>query len=108
MIKTIIALGLLAILALPAASFAQSSSSSGKSVGEVNIADIPEGSIVVLSTEDTDVPGYVHQRYAYNCFGTVQLVDYYGSTFDPKDASVLSRERGICVRQHFNLDDGQQ
>ena len=108
MIRTVTTLVLLAILALATESFAQSSNSSGKSTNEINIADIPEGSIIVLSTEDTDVPGYVHQRYAYNCFGTTQLVDYYGSAFDPKDASVLSRERGICVRQHFNLDDGQQ
>jgi hypothetical protein len=108
MIKKMAVFIVLAILVSPIASSAQSSSSSGKSIEDVNIADIPEGSIVVLSTEDTEIPGYIHGRYAYNCFGAVQLVDYYGSTFDPKDPSVLSKERWLCVRSHFNMDDGQQ
>jgi hypothetical protein len=108
MIKKMAMFIVLAILVWPIASSAQSSNSSGKSIEDVNIADIPEGSIVVLSTEDTEIPGYIHERYAYNCFGAFQLVDYYGSTFDPKDPSVLSKERWLCVRQHFNMDDGQQ
>jgi len=108
MIKEMAVFIVLAILVLPIASSAQSSNSSGKSIEDLNAADIPEGSIIVLSTEDTEIPGYVHERYAYNCFGAVQLVDYYGSTFDPKDPSVLSKERWLCVRSHFNMDDGQQ
>ena len=108
MIKKIAVFILLAILAVPIASSAQSSNSSGKSIEDLNIADVPEGSIVMLSKEETGLPGYFHQKYAYNCFGAFQVVDYYGAAFDPKDPSVLSTERSLCVRQHFNLDDGQQ
>jgi hypothetical protein len=108
MIKKIAVFVVLAILVVPISSSAQSSNSSGKSIETLNIADVPEGSIVMLSKEDTEIPGYFHQKYAYNCFGELQMVDYYGATFDPKDASVLSTERSLCVRHHFNLDDGQQ
>ena len=108
MMKRIVVFIVLAILVVPIASSAQSSNSSGKSIEDLNIRDVPEGSIVLLSAEETEIPGYIHQRYAYNCFGEFQTVDYYGAAIDPKDPSLLSTERSLCIRSHFNLDDGQQ
>jgi hypothetical protein len=90
---------LLAFLAVPFASFAQSPSS-------LTVTDIADNSIVVLSQEDTGVPGYVHQKYAFNCFGQLKLVDYYGSAFDPKDQDVLQFERVMCSRQQNNDYEG--
>jgi hypothetical protein len=106
MMKEMAVFIVLAILVLPIASSAQSSNSSGKSIEDLNAASVPEGSIVVLSTEETELPGYVHQRYAYACFGEFQLVDYYGAPIEPKDSSILATERAICVRKHFNMEDG--
>jgi hypothetical protein len=87
-----------AFLAVPFASFAQSPWGSIENLG----AYVPEDSIVVLSTEETDIPGYVHQKYAFNCLGEFRLVDYYGSAFDPKDEEVLLFERTMCTRQKMN------
>ena len=56
----------LAFLAVPFASFAQSPSS-------LTVTDSASDSILVLSNEETGVPGYVHQKYAFNCFGQLKL-----------------------------------
>ena len=89
----------LAFLAVPFASFAQSPSS-------LTVTDIADDSILVLSKEETGVPGYVHQKYAFNCFGQLKLVDYYGSAFDLKDKDVLQFERMMCSRQQNNDYEG--
>ena len=86
----------LAFLAVPFASFAQSPSS----------LTLAYDSILVLSNEETGVPGYVHQTYAFNCFGQLKLVDYYGSAFDLKDKDVLQFERMMCSRQQNNDYEG--
>ena len=96
----------LAFLAVPFASFAQSPSSPEKSIENLTVTDIADDSIFVLSTEETGVPGYVHEKYAFNCFGELKLVDYYGSAFDPKDQDVLQFERAMCARQQNNDYDG--
>ena len=88
-----------AFLAVPLASFAQSP---WGSLETLSVTDIPEDSIVVLSREETDIPGYVHQKYAFRCLGELRLVDYYGSAFDPKDQDVLQFERMMCARQKMN------
>ena len=102
MIRKMAAFIVLAFLAVPFASLAQSPSSPEKSIESLNTMDISEDSIVVLSKEETGVPGYVHEKYAYNCGGEFRLVDYYGSAFDPKDQSVLRVERQMCSRQQMN------
>ena len=102
MIRKIAPFLVLALLAVPFASLAQSPSSPEKSIGSMNAIDIPEDSIVVLSKEETGVLGYVHEKYAYNCGGEFKLVDYYGSAFDPKDQNVLRFERQMCSRQQNN------
>ena len=78
--------------AVPFASFAQSPNNPQKSIETLSVTDIPDNSIVVLSQEDTGVPGYVHTKYAFNCFGALRLVDYYGSSFDPSNKDVLQFE----------------
>jgi hypothetical protein len=103
MMKKIFAFIVLAFLAVPFASFAQSPWGSIENLGATYI---PEGSIVVLSQEETGHPGYVHQKYAFYCLGEFRLVDYYGSPFDPKDQNVLQFERTMCSRQQMNDYDG--
>ena len=80
----------LAFLAVPFASFAQSPSSPEKSIENLTVTDIADDSIFVLSTEETGVPGYVHEKYAFNCFGELKLVDYDGSAFHLKEKDVSS------------------
>ena len=67
MIKKMAAFIVLAFLAVPFASLAQSPSSPEKSIENLNVTDIADDSIVVLSKEETDVPGYVHEKYAFLC-----------------------------------------
>jgi hypothetical protein len=106
MMKKMFAFIVVAFLAVPFASLAQSPSSTGKSIENLSVTDIPEDSIVVLSKEDTDVPGYIHAKYAFRCLGELRLVDYYGSAFDPKAQDVLQFERMMCSRQQMNDYDG--
>src|SRR5262247_1836467 len=106
MIKKMAVFVALAFLLVSFASMAQSPVSSEKSVANLNVADIPDDSIVVLSKEETGVPGYVHQKYAFNCLGELKLVDYYGSAFDLKDKDVLQFEQMMCSRQQNNDYEG--
>jgi hypothetical protein len=98
MMKQMFAFIVVAFLAVPFASFAQSPWGSIENLG----AYVPEDSIVVLSTEETDIPGYIHQKYAFYCLGEFRLVDYYGSAFDPQGQDVLQFERSMCSRQKMN------
>jgi len=98
MMKQMFAFIVVAFLAVPFASFAQSPWGSIENLG----AYVPEDSIVVLSREETGEPGYVHEKYAFYCLGELRLVDYYGSAFDPKDQDVFEFERIMCSRQKMN------
>ncbi len=98
MMKQMFAFIVVAFLAVPFASFAQSPWGSIENLG----AYVPEDSIVVLSREETGEPGYVHEKYAFYCLGELRLVDYYGSAFDPKDQDVIQFERTLCARQKMN------
>jgi hypothetical protein len=102
MMKKIVGFIVLAFLALPFASFAQSPSIPEKSIENLTVTDIADNSIVMLSQEETGVPGYVHAKYAFNCFGELRLVDYYGSAFDPKGKDVIQFESAMCSRQQNN------
>jgi hypothetical protein len=102
MIRKTAAFIVLAFLVLPFGALAQSPSGSANSIENLNVADIGDDSIVVLSKEETGVPGYVHQKYAYACFGELNLVDYYGAAFESNDRNILEIERSMCSRQHFN------
>src|SRR5215510_10712169 len=98
MMKNIFAFIVLAFLAVPFVALAQSSIS----LETLSVADIPDDSISVFSEDETDIPGYVHQKYAFRCLGELRLVDYYGSAFDPKDQGILQFERALCARQQMN------
>src|SRR5262249_53155595 len=98
MMNKMFAFLVLAFLAVPFVALAQSSIS----LETQNAVDIPQDSIVVLSQEETGVPGYIHEEYAFSCLGELRLVDYYGSAFDPKDPEVLQFERVMCARQKMN------
>ena len=108
MIKKMVGFIAFAFLALPFASFAQSPSSPEKSIENLSVTDIPEDSIVVLSQEETNVPGYLHQKYTFRCLGELKLVDYYGPAFNPKDQNVLWFERMMCARQRHNDYEGSE
>ena len=96
------------ILFAPAPSLAQDS---GKvtSIETLNIADIADDSIVVLSKSESGLPGVVHVKYAYVnsiCSGGLQLVDYYGGEFDPNDRGLRRLEGQRCAREsHDNAGD---
>src|SRR5262247_3715656 len=98
MTTKIFAFIVLAFLAVPFVAFAQSRIS----LESLSAADVADDSIVVLSQDETGIPGYIHQKYAFNCLGELRLVDYYGSGFDPKDQDVLQFERTLCARQYNN------
>jgi len=98
MMKKMLAFIVLAFLAVPFVSLAQSPSSPEN----LNLANIPEDSIVVFSKEETGEPGYFHEKYAFYCLGELRLVDYYGSAFDPNDQDVIQFERTLCARQKMN------
>jgi hypothetical protein len=88
-------------LVAPVASLAQNSSTVS-SVESLNLADIADDSIVVLSKDEAGVSGYVHVKYAYihaDCPGGLQLVHYSGSAFDPNDRSLRRREYQQCSQQ---------
>ena len=106
MMKKMVGFIVLAFLVVPFASFAQSPSAPEKSIEDLSVTDIADESITVLSTEETGVPGYVHEKYAFNCLGELKLVDYYGSAFDPKDNDVIQFERAMCARQQNNDYEG--
>jgi hypothetical protein len=96
---------LMAILFLPLAAHGQDVGRSG----DINIADVADNSIVVISQEETDIPGYVHEKYAFvsvACFPSgLQLVDYYGPPINPNDPSLLIREGAMCSDRSFETPD---
>ena len=62
MIRKIGVIGvLMAILSLPLKVYGQDLSRSE----DVNTANVAQNSLVILSEEETGVPGYVHQKYAF-------------------------------------------
>ena len=96
---------LMAILSLPLAAYGQDLSRSE----DVNTANVAPNSFVILSEEETEVPGYVHQRYAFvsqACPAGLQIIDYYGAPIDRNDASLQIRERSLCSDLSFDAADG--
>jgi hypothetical protein len=91
-----------AFLVAPVLSFAQSSGSPEISIEDLIFADIADDSIEVLSTDETDIPGYTDQEPAFRCLGELGLVDYYGPVSDPKDQEVLQFEPMKCSTQHYD------
>jgi hypothetical protein len=100
-------LGIALTLSLPAVSVAQSRPDSNV-VEDIDTSAIADGSIVLISKEETDVPGYVHTKYAYvDRFCGVQLVDHYGAPVDPNDSELKLAESRMCSQIGFNSGDGE-
>jgi hypothetical protein len=110
MIRKVALFGVLtAILCLAAAAYAQDLSRPVNFVGDIGNAGIPNDTIVVISTEETGIPGYFHVKYALvdqDCPGNAEIVDYYGSAIDPKDSNLRTFEKSMCTTLQFNLSDG--
>jgi hypothetical protein len=74
---------------------------------ELQAADHPNGSIVIISREESDVPGYVHMQYAFvdqSC-GAI-LVDRFGPPIDPNDKELKQIEQRVCTEIAMNSRDG--
>ncbi|SRR5712692_9066114 len=97
-----------AIWFLPVASHADSRSSFVNSIQAINTREIPNGSIVIISREESGVPGYVHERYAFvdqACPGGAQIVDHSGPPIDPSDANLHWLERTMCADLRLRMND---
>ena len=95
---------------VPLLSWAQNSDRTAGSSVSLNIADIADDSIILLSKEESDLPGYINAKYAYvhsDCPGRLALVDYFGTSFDVNDPRVHAFERIQCVRQGHDDSDGE-
>jgi hypothetical protein len=97
---------ILAILVLPASSYAQSRAA-GESVADIDASPHSNGSIVILNKAQTDVPGYVHTQYAFmDQLCGAQLVDHYGPPVDPNDKELKLVEQRACMEIAMNTRDG--
>lgn len=93
---------ILTFLFVPFVALAQSPAGSQRSIESLSIADVADESIIVLSTDQSGVAGYVHQQYAFFCSGQWEVVDYYGAPIDPKDPAVMLSERRMCSQRTFS------
>ena len=69
---------------------------------------MPNGSIVILKTEESDAPGYMHTKYAmfdHRC-GAV-LVDRYGAPVESDDKDLKQVEQRMCTEIASNSRDGE-
>jgi len=76
---------------------------------DINTANVANNTFVLIGEEDTGVPGYVHQRYAFvshACPAGFQIIDYYGAPIDRNDASLQIRERNMCSDLSFDSAEG--
>jgi hypothetical protein len=88
-----------AIFLLPVGSYAQSRTPATSAVAN--------GSIVVISQEETGIPGYVHTTYAFvdQACGA-RTVDYYGAPVDPHDKELRLLEQRMCTEVATDSRDG--
>jgi hypothetical protein len=95
---------LMAILSLPLAAYGQDLSRSE----DINTTNVANNTFVLISEEDTGVPGYVH-KYAFvshACPAGFQIIDYYGAPIDRNDAGLQIRERNMCSDLSFDSAEG--
>src|SRR5574341_2122572 len=100
--------GIIAILfslSVPLVSLAQSSGSTERSVQNLNLQDIAEDSVVVLSKEESGITGYFQTEYAYvdsACPDGIQLVYYSGPSVDVSNQSLRFNERKLCTQRVYD------
>jgi hypothetical protein len=98
----------MAILFLPVVAFSQNVGGRVNTIEDLNTGDIPNDSIVVLSEENTDIPGFVHEKYAFvdqDCPGGFQIVDHYGPPVDPRDPNLHQSEHAECNELRYRDKD---
>lgn len=89
------ATGIVAAFGLFAA--AQAALAQNRLVPAVTFGD-EEKMIQVLATEESEIPGYVHQKYIVRC-GTINgdnLVDHYGPAITADDPELIQKELRFC------------
>ncbi len=75
-----------------------------------SVQDSLHGNIVMLSKEETGIPGYYHQKYVFehpDCFGRIP-VDFYGAAIDTTDVNVLENERRMCSKSTWGDGSGSE
>jgi hypothetical protein len=78
-----------------------------RSFEDINPAAVANGTIVIISEEKTDVPGYVHTKYAFvDQLCGAQLVDHYGPPIDPNDKQLKQVEKRGCMEIAMDTRDG--
>ena len=102
-------LGLIIILAISliAANAVAQNQNVNKKFDDVQATSHLNGSIVIVSQEESDVPGYVHMKYAFidqSC-GAI-LVDRFGPPIDPNDKELKQIEQRACTEIATNSRDG--
>lgn len=91
-------------LCMPLVSLAQSSGGAANSLESLNLQDVADGSIVILSKEESGSSGYINAQYVYvhsDCPGGAQVVHYTGPAFDMNDRTVLENERRKCSHSTY-------
>lgn len=92
------------LLFAPTISLAQGSGNVN-SIENLNLTDIADDSIVILSKQESGLAGLVNVKYAYVnsiCPGGVQLIDYYGPEFDLNDRSLRRSELQQCSQAYHD------
>lgn len=96
----------LAISLMASSAYTQSRAPTG-SIEDLQTSDYSNGSIVIISEEETDIPGYLRVQYAFvdqSC--GVILVDHYGPAINPNDNELKQVEQRACVEIAMNTRDG--
>jgi hypothetical protein len=77
-------------------------------IENIDPSALPNGSIVILKTEETDAPGYMHTKYALvdHLCGAV-LVDHYGPPVNSDDKELKQAEQRMCMEIATNSRDGE-
>jgi hypothetical protein len=89
---------------LPVVSNAQSWTDTN-SLANLDTSAAGNGSAVVISKEESNIPGYVHMKYAFldqNC--GPQIVDYYGPRINPSEQQQVDQR--MCTEIAMNSRDG--
>lgn len=79
-----------------------------ESIENFDPSALPDRSIVILKTEESDAPGYMHTKFAlvdHRC-GAV-LVDHYGPPVKENDKEMKQAEQRMCTQIATNSRDGE-
>ncbi|HEU4343310.1 MAG TPA: hypothetical protein VFU31_17305 [Candidatus Binatia bacterium] len=92
---------------LPAGSSAQTRSAR-ESIQPKDVSMAPLGSIVLISKEESDSPGYVHAKYAFvDAACAVPIVDHYGPPVNPDDKNLKQSEQRMCRELALDTRDSE-